>query len=548
MRRPPDPTAALPKHHRTVLVVDDDPVMRGLVALALRRAGLEAIEVSTGPEALDVIDTSSIDVVVSDVGMPGMSGTDLVRVIRERPRTGTMPVILMTGSGDDQSVILALEAGADDFLPKPVRLDELVARVRSQLRSNFARAAELQDELRSRSGVVSSLGDLTVTSDPEEAATRIVEALSRRIDASFVAVSRITAGGTMVELASFSRVAGLRRGGDTFSAELAGYLIGRAKDGPWVDDFHGVGMAQDRASLREASPDLLASAPLFGAGSMVGLLSIGVALGSGSVSDQRRRLLSAAIDYATVFDAVAGVSIVDREVLEADRVRLAGVLAAHETRIVVQPIIELDTGAIVGYEALTRFADGTRPDIRFAEAAAVGLGSEFELASVALALEVTGALPAERFLTLNASPATIIERSEEIAALLAGIGRQIVIEVTEHVRIDDYDELRAAVRRIGEGVSLAVDDAGAGYASLRHIIELEPGFAKLDISLVRGIDADRIRQALAAGLNYFALRTDFRLIAEGVETEAEAETLRGLGIEFAQGYHFGRPVPVDEVE
>ena len=75
---------------------------------------------------------------------------------------------------------------------------------------------------------------------------------------------------------------------------------------------------------------------------------------------------------------------------------------------------------------------------------------EFELASIALALEVTGALPAERFLTLNASPATIIERSEEIAALLAGIGRQIVIEVTEHVRIDDYDELRAAVRRIGD--------------------------------------------------------------------------------------------------
>jgi EAL domain-containing protein (putative c-di-GMP-specific phosphodiesterase class I) len=89
---------------------------------------------------------------------------------------------------------------------------------------------------------------------------------------------------------------------------------------------------------------------------------------------------------------------------------------------------------------------------------------------------------------------------------------------------------------------VAVDDAGAGHASLRHILELRPTYAKLDVSLVRGIDGDDLRQALAAGLQYFAFKTGCRLIAEGVQSREEADVLHHLGIEFAQGYLFGVPV------
>jgi EAL domain-containing protein (putative c-di-GMP-specific phosphodiesterase class I) len=121
--------------------------------------------------------------------------------------------------------------------------------------------------------------------------------------------------------------------------------------------------------------------------------------------------------------------------------------------------------------------------------------------------------------------------------------RRLIVELTEHVPIDDYAAPRKAIETLGK-VELAVDDAGAGYASLRHILELRPTFAKLDVSLVRGIDVDELRQALVAGLVYFALRSDCHLIAEGVESEAEAEALRRLGIEFAQGYLFGRPEPI----
>ena len=101
-----------------------------------------------------------------------------------------------------------------------------------------------------------------------------------------------------------------------------------------------------------------------------------------------------------------------------------------------------------------------------------------------------------------------------------------------------------ASRGLAARVRLAVDDAGAGFASLRHILELDPAFVKLDISLIRGIDRDPAKQALVAGMRHFARTTKRRLIAEGVETEAEARTLAELDVRLVQGYRFGRPAPL----
>jgi len=138
----------------------------------------------------------------------------------------------------------------------------------------------------------------------------------------------------------------------------------------------------------------------------------------------------------------------------------------------------------------------------------------------------------------------VILHSSELAALLAGRSRQIVIEVTEHAEIHDYAAVRAAVARLGPTVSLAVDDAGAGFASLRHVVELRPQFLKLDLSLVRHVDRDLTRQAMIAGLSHFAKRSGSEVIAEGIEEQTELEMLRELGVSFGQGYLLGRPEPL----
>ena len=286
----------------------------------------------------------------------------------------------------------------------------------------------------------------------------------------------------------------------------------------------------------------MASAPIFAGDDLVGLLSIGVAPDeSQSVRSQQAKLLAAAIDYASVLTAVAGSSIAGRREANAMRARLEGMLEALEFHMVFQPIVDLRTRRVAGFEALARFDDGERPDVRFAEAARADLGPEFELAAIRMAVGQMDRLPPAAFLSLNVSPRSVIERNGDLRKLLASGDRPLVVELTEHVPIDDYQVLKAGLVALGSHVQVAVDDAGAGFASMRHILELQPAFAKLDISLVRGIDGDDLRQSLAAGLNYYAMRTGCRLIAEGIETESEADVLQRLGVELGQGYLFGRP-------
>jgi EAL domain-containing protein (putative c-di-GMP-specific phosphodiesterase class I) len=222
----------------------------------------------------------------------------------------------------------------------------------------------------------------------------------------------------------------------------------------------------------------------------------------------------------------------------AKRVRRA--LEPGGLRTVFQPIVMLDSGRLVGYEALTRFADRSRPDRIIAHAHGVGMGLDLEHACLTAALAAAEALPAGAWLSLNVAPSVVLG-STELPLLLAGRPRRVILEITEHAKIDDYDAVRKALARLGPAVDLAVDDAGAGFASLRHVVELQPRFLKLDVSLVRRVDRDLARQAMIAGLCHFADRAGCEVIAEGVEEPAELDMLKQLGVPLGQGFLFGQP-------
>jgi EAL domain-containing protein (putative c-di-GMP-specific phosphodiesterase class I) len=228
---------------------------------------------------------------------------------------------------------------------------------------------------------------------------------------------------------------------------------------------------------------------------------------------------------------------------ERDRPVLERVIATGAFRPVFQPVVELATRRVVGYEALTRFDDGTRPDLRFEQAAAAGLAVALERATLERAVAEATRLPPGPWLSVNASPSLLLERDALVAAR-AGADHSLVIELTERERVDDYEALADALRVVPDTL-LAVDDAGAGYASLRHILTLHPAFIKLDITWVRDLDTDPARQALVAGISHFASVTNCRMVAEGVEPDAEVRALLQLGVELGQGYLFGGPEPAD---
>ncbi|MGH2785047.1 MAG: EAL domain-containing protein [Actinomycetota bacterium] len=209
--------------------------------------------------------------------------------------------------------------------------------------------------------------------------------------------------------------------------------------------------------------------------------------------------------------------------------------------VALQPIVDLESGEIVGVEALARFSDGRSPDKWFAEAETLGLGTALELAAIEAALARLSELPASASLNVNVSAATACTGA--LGGMLAKVpGRRVVLEITEHARVGDYDVLAEALAGLrARGVRLAVDDAGAGFASMQHVLELKPDVVKLDTSLVRDMDTMPERKAMVSALVSFANATGCSLIAEGVETAAELEVLRELGVSCAQGFHLGRP-------
>jgi EAL domain-containing protein (putative c-di-GMP-specific phosphodiesterase class I) len=215
-------------------------------------------------------------------------------------------------------------------------------------------------------------------------------------------------------------------------------------------------------------------------------------------------------------------------------------------KMVFQPIADLADGRVTGVEALARFAvePSRTPDVWFEEAGAVNLREELELAAVRLALAHPELLPEGMYLSINLSPETVT--SARFAELLPDVpAKSVVLEVTEHARVEDYGALGGSLQDFRtRGGRLAVDDAGAGFASLKHILRLAPEVVKLDREVAQGIDVDRPRRALASALISFAFDIGAEVVAEGIETQAEVDALRDLGVSYGQGYFLARPGPM----
>jgi len=224
--------------------------------------------------------------------------------------------------------------------------------------------------------------------------------------------------------------------------------------------------------------------------------------------------------------------------------RIEDVMAEKSIHMVYQPIHEVMDNKLVGFESLARFTTTPMrtPDVWFNEAAQVGLGMNLEFHAIALALQGLSSLPQNLYVSINASPDTLI-KNDLVRELVGCPVDRIVLEVTEHATIDVYSEISTALAPLRNiGLRLAIDDVGAGYASFRHILNLDPDIIKLDMSITRNIHSDSTRRALASALVRFAGETHCEIVAEGIETDLELTTLRDLGVDKAQGYFLGKPM------
>jgi EAL domain-containing protein (putative c-di-GMP-specific phosphodiesterase class I) len=236
---------------------------------------------------------------------------------------------------------------------------------------------------------------------------------------------------------------------------------------------------------------------------------------------------------------------IEEQTRQARRDEIERFVAGEGLSMAFQPIVDLTTRVPVGFEALARFRSIPlrAPDEWFAEAVALELGARLELATIGRSLGALDVIALDAYLSVNCSHRVAV--SDALVEVLRPVADRVVVEITEHEPVTDYDTLYGALARLrAMGVRIAIDDAGAGYASLRHTLHIAPDIVKVDISLTRDIDRDRGKRALASALISFAEEMDITIVAEGVETAAELRTLADLGVRYGQGFHLAGPGPL----
>ena len=407
-----------------------------------------------------------------------------------------------------------------------------------------------------------ALRQLSNSSGPKESADRIAvricEELVQLRGTAIAQVLSLSGSGPAIPLVSYPRPPGSYPAmaycglPEARSSDLRERALGP----PWIERCADAARLSSDPALQEYWAGFIrlgipafAYAPIRQGNRVLGILVTGARAADGAEATRTlTQVLPALEDFAAVAASrLAGLLISPANAAEGAETVLRH-LDENTYHPVFQPIVEMSTGAIRGYEALTRFDGGVPPDRIFGIAREHGLQGQLELATLKLAVrDGEQLLTAGQYLSVNISPDVLVDHQALLSERLSHWRHGAVVEVTEHEAIADYAAVRSAIAGLGPGTKLAVDDAGAGYASLRHILELRPDFVKLDIYLVQAMLADQAHEAMVAGIQHFAQRSGCALVAEGVETEADRQHLLSLGIRFGQGYLFARPRPLSEL-
>ncbi len=512
-----------------VLIADDEPVIRSALAdLIGAHPELELVGAAAdAEEAIEQARRLTPDVVLLDVRMPGGGGPRAAAEIDTIPGS---PTTVAFSAYDDRSAIMSmLDAGASGYLVKGAPNTDIIGTL-----LDASRLSPRQHRLP---------GARASTVLVADAPGPVCDALTSLLEQS----DEFQLAGVAGNAAEALRLSCIHRPNAV--------LIGRSLPGDSTVALTEIRQAVPEASLlvfaAEAEPSGVREAVEAGAMSY---------LVSGERDEAIRDALREAVLGNSTFSRAAATAVV-RELSVAPhrarehrrrsrrRDRLVRFATGEGVTVVLQPVFSLLTGEAAAVEALARF-DGTPaagPSVWFAEASREDMGPALELAAVDAALAVLTHLPAHVCMSLNVSPA--VAASPGFAERLGGApAHRLIIELTEHAAVADYGLLAAALEGLrGAGLRVAVDDAGAGFASLRHVLLVEPDFVKLDISLCSGIAADRRRRALARALLAFAEETQIATVAEGVERPEDLAALTGLGVNWAQGFHLAPPAPAGEL-
>jgi diguanylate cyclase (GGDEF)-like protein len=544
----------------TLLVVDDELLNRDALQRRLERVGYRVLAADSGTAALAIAAAQHVDLVLLDVMMPGMDGLETLRQLRQARSVSELPVIMVTARDSTEDVVAALDAGANDYMTKPVDFAVAQARIRTQLTARRADPLtglpnrllfmeRVHEQIaRSRADGIFEFAVFFLDVDRfkvindslgHAAGDALLTGVSRRLEHSLRSTDTIARFAGECTLA--------RLGGDEFTVLLAG-----------VRNAADARMIAERLVAAVSRPFTLEGREV------VVTISVGVVMADARyqraedmVRDADTAMYSAkdrGKARCEIFDTSMLAAAEERLLIESD---LRQAIERQEFQLHYQPIVTLSDQRLSGFEALVRWQHpgrGLQPPNAFIPIAEetglivpIGLWVLREACRQMRAWDAEFPECADLMVNVNLSARQVLHPTllADVAAVLVETGlapRRLKLEITESLVLEGSDEVIAILKALRAlGVQLGLDDFGMGYSALSYLQQLPVQTLKIDRSFVSGIqntgNAEIVRAilSLASGLS-------MNVTAEGVETADQAARLQDLSCEFAQGYYFDRPL------
>jgi len=555
---------------RIAIIADDEDLGRVLLEESVASAGLECLSFADGGAALAAAQDNDVAIVLLDVDMPVLDGNEVCRRLRADARFSTVPIVIVTGHQDSDAIRRAFDAGATDFISKPVNWALLPHRLEYILRN--AAAAEHIERL--------AYYD-TLTGLPNR--RRCVDLLGRMVAAAKGAGQCVAV--IYLDLNNFKRVNDTfgHSVGDEVLRTVAGRLTGTLKplsaQHPSIvlarfggDEFvvavRGPQARDVGMQIAAACSDAFAEPIVHDSLEFYSAPSVGMAVFPDDGADVATVLKHADTAMYQAKSGASGPIAVYAPAMSNHlehwlelEAKLRRAVDNDLLTLMFQPKFSLANDRLVGVEALVRWCDeeyGDIPPTRFVQIAEdSGLIIDMSAWVVRAACRqlrkwldrgvwVPVAINCSAKDLLHGDPAHVIETE----AAAAGVPTSLIeVEITESLLVKDSTTVKNALQRFRQlGCHIALDDFGTGYSSLAYITRFPPDRIKIDKAFVRDVDRSTSDAAVANAILSLAKSLGVTVTAEGIERPEQLEWLRSRGCHEVQGYLLAQPLTPAELE
>ncbi|MEB3292413.1 MAG: EAL domain-containing protein [Synechococcales bacterium] len=568
---------------KTILVIEDEKIIRENVLSILEQNGFRGLGAVDGLDGITQARTQQPDLILCDIRMPRYDGYEVLKTLRNEAATATTPFIFLSARSDRSGIRLGMNAGADDYLPKPFTTEELLAAIQACLKKKEQLQRTYHDQvsdIKLALEKVAHWDTLTNLPNAQWFQKHLQSELQAYCPSSAQNFPQSQDGLAVVLLKvnNYSSVMLTFRHdvGDRFLQAMSDRLRVAALPGTLArlsEDEFGISLPEVTSivDIREFVEMLLSilTVPYHINDQEIRIrVSVGIALAPAHSRNVKELITQAgtAMRWSRQQDYLQGYQFYSPVIANAEAERhqlateLTRALEQSELRVLYQPQINLRTQQLYGVEALVRWCHPERGWISPEQF--IGVAEEFGLIGplgewvLRTACQQVAQWQRRRSmkLSVNLSMRQLQQPNFvlQVGTILQTSGLQphnLVLELTETAVMEQVESTIQKLRQLKQlGVKCSIDDFGTGYSSLSYLSQLPIDELKIDRSFVNQVNTDRSAHTICSAIIAMARSLDLWIVAEGIETQLQSNFLRQQGCHAGQGFFYALPLTATQLE